>query len=93
MQTIAVKPGAARGHRLGAHLGVGFMMVGAPLGMADDHRHGAGILEHFGGDIAGMGAGRLGMAILPADRHRGAARGGGKVARSGWPAGRPSDRP
>src|SRR5450830_1146755 len=58
---------AACGHGLGAHLGVGFMMVGAAFGMPDNHRHGTGVLEHFGGDIAGMGAGRLRMAILPAD--------------------------
>ena len=39
-------------------------MVGATLGMADDDGGRACIHQHFGGDIAGIGAGGLGMAIL-----------------------------
>ena len=35
--------------------------------MADDDGTGAGIFEHFGGNIAGIGAGRFGMAVLAAD--------------------------
>ena len=46
------------------HQGIALAMVGAPLGMADDDGAGAGIGQHFGGNIAGMGAGGLGMAIL-----------------------------
>ena len=62
------QPGAPRGLRLGAHLCVGLVVVGAPLRMADDHRARAGIGEHFGRNIAGERARRLGMAILRADR-------------------------
>jgi hypothetical protein len=42
-------------------------MVGAPLGMADNNRDGAGIGQHFGGDIARMRASRLGVTILAAN--------------------------
>jgi hypothetical protein len=37
-----------------------------PLGMTQDDRAGARILQHGGADIAGEGAGRLITAILPA---------------------------
>jgi hypothetical protein len=43
-------------------------MIGPSLGMADDDGAGAGIGQHFGGEITGMGARGLGMAILGADR-------------------------
>ena len=71
-------------------------MIGAPLGMADNDGAGAGIRQHFGRDIAGMGAGGLGVAILRADRKRlRAARlsakaairvAGGQTSRSALPA-------
>ncbi len=93
MQTIAVRPGAPGGLRLGADLGVGFLVQGAPLGMADDHGAGAGVLEHLGGDVAGEGAGGFGMAILAADRDRRAAAPARRRPRAASPAGRPSDRP
>ena len=44
------------------------------FGMADDDGTGAGIFEHFGGNIAGIGAGRFGMAVLATDRDARAAR-------------------
>ena len=47
---------------------VALAVIGAPLGMADNDGAGAGIRQHFGRNIAGMGAGGLGMAILRADR-------------------------
>ncbi len=66
----------------------------APLGMTDNDGVGAGIGQLFSRDIAGMGAGGLGVAILRADRHRRAARGaaansasnvdGGHHIRSHW---------
>ena len=59
--------GAPRRKRLGAHHGIGFAVVVAAFGMADDDGTGAGIFEHFGGNIAGIGAGRFGMAVLAAD--------------------------
>ena len=45
---------------------VGLAMVGAPLGMADDDVRGAGILQHLGGNVAGMGAAFLPVAVLAA---------------------------
>ena len=39
-------------------------MIGAPLRMTDDDGAGAGVLQHFGRNIAGEGARRLRMAIL-----------------------------
>ena len=68
MQTIGSEPGPPRRFGLLPHQRIGFAVVGAALGMADDDGGGAGIRQHFGGNIAGMGAGRLGMAILRADR-------------------------
>src|SRR5580704_6843517 len=59
--------GAARRQRLGAHHGIGLAVIVPALGMADDDGAGAGIFEHFGGDIARIGAGRLGVAVLAAD--------------------------
>ena len=44
-------------------------MILAALGMADDDGHGPGILEHFGADIARIGAGNLRVAVLAADGH------------------------
>ena len=43
-------------------------MIGTALGMADDDAGCAGILQHFGGEIAGMRAGRIWVTILRADR-------------------------
>ena len=58
-QMIGSEPGAARRQRLGAHHRIGFAVIMPPLGMADDHGLRAGVAQHFGGDIAGIGAGRL----------------------------------
>jgi hypothetical protein len=60
-------PGSAG---LAVHLDIGLEMVLPALGMADDDGDRAGVGEHLGGKIAGEGAGRLGMAILRADRDR-----------------------
>jgi len=43
------------------------VVAGAPLRVAKDHIARPGILEHFGGNIAGEGAACLGMAILAAN--------------------------
>jgi hypothetical protein len=45
-------------------------MVGPPLGMSDDHRRGAGIGQHLGGNVAGMGSRRFGVAVLPSNREQ-----------------------
>ena len=47
--------------------------------MADDDGHGAGVLEHFGGDVAGVGTGRQRVAVLAADRDTRSGGNGGKV--------------
>ena len=64
------EPGPPGGLGLGADLGVGFLVVGAALGMADDDQRAAGVGDHLGRDVAGMGAGFVGVAVLPADLHR-----------------------
>ena len=75
---MAVKPGPPGRLRLGAHLRVGFVMVGAPLGMADDHRT-APASASISAEISPVWApDGFGVTILPADRDRGAARRGGK---------------
>ena len=48
------QPGPPRGYRLCADIGVGFMVIVAPLGMADDHRACPGIGQHLRGNISGM---------------------------------------
>ena len=53
---------------LGGDDGVGLAVVGAPFRMADDHGLGAGIGQHLGGDIAGMGAVMVRVAILGAEQ-------------------------
>src|SRR5208337_1109200 len=62
------EPGLQRRFRLGAHQPVGLVMQHAALGVADDDIGRAGVLEHRGGNVAGEGAARLGMAILRAQR-------------------------
>ncbi len=66
-----------------AHQRIGFAVVGAALGMADDDGRGAGIGQHFRRQIAGVGAGSLGMTILGADRELGAPRLAGKSCDQG----------
>ena len=56
------------GAGLGVDERVGLAVIGAALGMADDDGGGAGIGQHLGGDIAGMGAGGERMAILRAEQ-------------------------
>ena len=62
------QPGAPGGFGLLPHQGIAFTVIGATFGMADNDRAGAGIRQHFGREVAGVGAGRLGVAILGADR-------------------------
>ena len=61
------QPGTVGGPGLGGDLRIGLSMVGAALGMAEDDMARARIAQHGGADIAGMGAGILRVAILPAD--------------------------
>ena len=70
MQTIGDEPGAPGRLGLLPDQRIGLAVIGAPLGMADNDGAGAGIGQHFGRKIAGMGARRLGVAILRADRER-----------------------
>ena len=60
--------GAPGGGGLGGDERVGLAVVGAALGVADDDRHGAGVGEHLGGDVAGVGARGLRVAVLAAER-------------------------
>src|SRR5205085_12486137 len=60
--------------RLCADRSVAFVMIAAPLGVADDHRGCAGILEHLGREIAGECTGTLAMAVLRANPDWGAFR-------------------
>jgi hypothetical protein len=66
------EPRAQRRLGLGANDLIGFVVAAAALRMAKDHIARAGILEHFGGNIAGEGAVCLGMAILAAEPDWGA---------------------
>src|SRR6478752_7848865 len=63
------QPGPPCRLRLGPYLGIGLSVIGAPLGMADDDMARPGIAQHLGRDVAGMGAARLGMAILAAHQY------------------------
>ena len=90
--------GPRGGAALALHLGIGLPVIGAPLGMTDDDGARARIAQHFGGDVAGEGARRLGVAVLRADRalrslarlRRNAASrvAGGQMIRSASPVGR-----
>ena len=59
--------GAMGRRRLGAYHCVVLAVIGAAFRMADDDIAAAGIGQHLGADIAGVGAARLGMAILAAE--------------------------
>src|SRR4029079_3680294 len=61
-----------RSFGLPAHDFVGLAVIGAPFRMADDHCAAAGILEHFGRDITGVGATGTPVANLTADPDLGA---------------------
>src|SRR5262245_29443765 len=67
------EPGPAGRLGLGADDVIGLAMPGAALRMADDHRRASGVLEHFGGNIAGEGAGGRGMTVLASHPDPGAA--------------------
>ena len=60
--------GAPGRFRFLPHQRVALAMIGAALGMADNDRAGAGVRQHLGRKVAGMGARRLGVAILGPDR-------------------------
>ena len=64
-------------------------MVGAALGMAEDHPGRAGIAQHGGRDVAGMRAAGGGVAVLPADRDR---RAGQRVGDRAQHGGRRADQ-
>ena len=66
------EPRAERRPGLGANDLIGFVVAGAALRVAKDYVARPGILEHFGGNIAGEGAACLGMAILAANPYLGA---------------------
>ena len=85
--------GAMGGHGLGADVRVRLAVVLPALGMADEHVGRAGIGQHLGRDVAGEGAGFLGVAILAADGDPGADGACRAKARSGSRAGRRPDRP
>ena len=62
--------GLMGGHGLGAHQMIRLCMVGAALGMADDDMGAEAVGDHLGGNIAGMRAGGVLVAILRADHQR-----------------------
>ena len=91
---LALRAGLANAHdrdeagspgclRLGADRRVVFAMILPPLRVADDHRRRAGVGQHFGGQLARKGAGRLGPAILAADQKLRAARARRKAHQQG----------
>jgi Na+/melibiose symporter-like transporter len=51
----------------GPHASFAFAMIGAALGMTDNNESRPQIGEHLRGDVAGVGARRFHMAILPAN--------------------------
>ena len=65
------KSGAARSEPLRPHIGVGFLVIGAPLGVADDDGASAGILEHLGRNVAGECSIGLRVTILRTQGHGG----------------------
>ena len=54
------------GRRLGFDRRIPFAVVGAALGMADDHEPAPEFSQHAGADVTGMGSLLRGMAILGA---------------------------
>lgn len=69
------KTGAIGGPGLCGDGSVRFRMCSPALGMAHDNEAGARIRQHFGAGIAGVSAGRLGVAILPAQPDAGPGQG------------------
>ena len=63
------QPGPPGRARLGGDFGVGFLVERPALGMADDDGLGARVGQHLGRDVAGVGAGRLRVAVLAADHY------------------------
>jgi hypothetical protein len=64
--------GAERRLRLGAHQVIGFAVIAAPLGMADDDVAAADVGQHGRADIAGVRALLGRVAVLRAQAHRAA---------------------
>ena len=62
--------GGDGGFGLGLDQGVGLVVILAALGMAEDDPGGAGVSQHGGGDVAGMGTLVVDMAVLAADGDR-----------------------
>ena len=79
--------------RFRPHLRIGLVMVGAPFGMADDDRARSGIGQHLRGNVAGVGARRLGVTVLSADRSPASRARLRQMPLSRWPADKPSVRP
>src|SRR3546814_48602 len=61
------QPGAERRLGLGAHLRIGLVVVGAPLGMADDDVAAADVAQHPRGGVAGVRARPGAVAVLAAE--------------------------
>ena len=64
-----MQPGPMGSHGLGGDDAHRFRRDRAPFGMADDDRLGACIGQHLGGDVAGMGAVVVRVAILAAEQN------------------------
>ncbi len=70
MQTIGSRPARQAASALARTIASVSPRSVAALGMAHDHVARAGILQHLGRDVAGMGAARLGVAVLAANQQR-----------------------
>ena len=75
------QPCPQRGGGLFGHQGAGFTMLGAALGMADDHIGCAEIGQHFCGDVAGESTFDSLVAVLRASFY---SRAMGKIAYHGY---------
>ena len=67
--------GVLRGGRLVPHQGVAFAMIGAPFGVADNHRLAAQFGQHRRANVAGMGAGGGRVTVLRAQGDRAGSQG------------------
>ena len=66
------EPGAMCRGGLGAHQGIGFTVIGAPFGMADDDVSATDVGQHLGANVAGVRAHLVVRAVLAAEFDRSA---------------------
>ena len=86
------EPGPPGGGGLAGDDRVGLAVVGPALGMADDDRDGAGVGQHLGRDVAGVGAGGAPSGSPGRRSGRGRRRAGRRASRAGRSARRSAAR-